>query len=180
MTTPEDGWVAVGQLHGPFGVKGWVRVLPFTDPVERILAFPDWWIGTESQVAATPGANGLKKIPVLSGQKHTRGVVVQLQGVQTPEAAQVLSGLEVWVPRAALPEPEEDSHYWADLVGLQVVETTGNPLGVVAYLFATGANDVLVVQEPDGEERLLPFTREVIQTVDLEARTITVSLLPGM
>lgn len=180
MTDKEQEWVAIGRLQGPFGVKGWVRATSFADPPEHILEFSDWWIGEDRQSTGQSGGDELKKVTLLSGQKHTKGVVVSLQGVETPEAAQLLSGLDIWVPRAWLPEPEEDTHYWADMVGSQVIESDGRVLGVVAYLFGTGANDVLVVQEPNGEERLLPFTREVVQAVDAEARTITVSLMPGM
>lgn len=180
MTDTEEEWVAVGRLHGPFGVKGWVRATSFSDPPEHILAFSDWWIGEERQITHASGGDALRKFRLLSGQKHTKGVVASLRGVETPEAAQRLSGLDIWVPRAWLPEPEEDTHYWTDMIGSQVVESSGQVLGVVAYLFATGANDVLVVREPNGEERLLPFTREVVQSVDVETRTITVSLMPGM
>ena len=180
MAGKSTDWVSVGRLQGPFGVKGWVRVLSLTDPPERILTFAGWWLGAGCPTAARPNADGLRRVKLLAGQRHTRGVVAQLQGVETPEAAQALSGLEAWVARAALPEPEEDEHYWADMIGARVVESDGRELGVVAYLFATGANDVLVVQTPDGKERLLPFTREVVQTVDVAAQVITVSLMSGM
>ncbi len=176
----ETEWVAVGRLQGPFGVKGWVRILSFTDPPEHILTFSNWWLGGGRQAVAHPATGDLEKVVFLSGQRHARGVVVQLQGVETPEAAQALSGLDVWVPRTDLPEPEEDMHYWADMIGSQVIENNGRLLGVVDHLFATGANDVLVIREPDGKERLLPFTREVIQTVDTATRTITVCLMSGM
>ncbi|MBF0461194.1 MAG: 16S rRNA processing protein RimM [Magnetococcales bacterium] len=180
MTENNADWVSVGRLQGPFGVKGWVRVLSSTDPPERILTFADWWLGEGRPTATRANVDGLRKVKLLSGQRHTRGVVVHLEGVDTPDAAQLLSGLDAWVARASLPEPAEGEHYWADMIGARVVEADGRELGVVAYLFATGANDVLVVQEPDGEERLLPFTREVVQTVDVATQTITVCLMSGM
>ncbi|MEO5364018.1 MAG: ribosome maturation factor RimM [Magnetococcus sp. DMHC-8] len=180
MADAATGWVSVGRLQGPFGVKGWVRVLSFTEPPERLLTYTDWWVGGEGRGEAQPADGQLRQVTLLSSQQHARGVVVLLQGVETPEMARAWSGLTVWVPRAALPEPEEDAHYWADLVGAQVVEVDGRVLGVVSHLFATGANDVLVVQEPDGGERLLPFIREVVQAVDVATRTITVCLMPGM
>ncbi|MBF0160696.1 MAG: 16S rRNA processing protein RimM [Magnetococcales bacterium] len=179
MVSKEQGWVAVGRLQGAFGVKGWARILSFTDPPERILTFPTWWLGRHLPVGHPPGVGFTEVVP-LSGQKHGRGVVALLRGVENPEAAQALSGSDVWIPRENLPEPEEGAHYWADMVGMQVVTQEGERLGTVAYLFATGANDVLVVQEADGGERLLPFTREVVRNVDRNSQTMTVSLMPGM
>ncbi|MBF0400546.1 MAG: 16S rRNA processing protein RimM [Magnetococcales bacterium] len=180
MTGKAEEWVGIGRLHGPFGIKGWVRATSFADPPEHILAFSNWWIGEERQLPRQSGDNDLTKFKLLSGKPHTRGVVAALQGIETPEAAQALSGLDIWVPRSLLPEPEQDTHYWADMVGSQVVEKDGRLLGVVDYLFSTGANDVLVVRQPDGGERLLPFIRDVVLTVNVESRTITVCLMPGM
>lgn len=179
-------WVAIGQIQGPFGVKGWVRVLSFMEPYERILAFSEWWLGKDEPILEPDEAHAHdatrthKKVRIVSGKKHQRGVVAHLHGMATPEQAQTIHGLNMWVPRAQLPEPEEAAHYWVDMVGLQVVTDDGKTLGVVARLFATGANDVLVVHAPDGEERLLPFTEEVIQKVDTATQTITVCLMPGM
>ncbi|MEO5340220.1 MAG: ribosome maturation factor RimM [Magnetococcus sp. MYC-9] len=178
MTNNATDWVAVGRLQGAFGVKGWVRITTFTDPPEHILSFADWWLGEESAIHS--GAAIPQKVDRLAGRKHARGVVAHLHGVENPEAAQRLSGLDLWVPRSHLPDPEEGEHYWTDMIGAQVVTTEGEPLGVVDHLFATGANDVLVVREADGGERLLPFTREVVQTVDRHDRVITVCLMSGM
>lgn len=181
----EDEWVAVGQLKAPFGVKGWLRVFSYTEPYERILTFPHWWLGDERQAyqrdeSQRDGGGGYKQVTPLSGQRHKRGVIVQLQGVDNPDIACLYTGFTVWIPRGYLDEPEEGVHYWTDLVGVQVVTSEGEALGIVESLFATGANDVLVVREPDGGERLLPFTQDVVLSVDISTQTITVSLLPGM
>ena len=178
--TGDHDWIAIGQLQGSFGVKGWVRVISFTDPYEHILDFSEWWIAKSGSGTSHGEPSASKKFTLLSGQKHRQGIVAQLQGVHSLEEAQTLSGQDVWVPRGLLPEPDDGTHYWADMVGLMVVTTEGVFLGNVSYLFATGANDVLVVHAPDGEEKLLPFTHEVVQNVDISARTITVSLMPGM
>lgn len=173
-------WVTVGQLRGSFGVKGWVHISSFTKPQERILEFSAWWLGEDTQDSRHGSHSNLRKVECLSGKKHQRGVVARLQGVDSLEMARELSGLVVCVPRHQLPEPEEGAHYWADMLGLQVVTKNGKVLGIVEQLFATGANDVLVVREQDGGERLLPFTHEVIQDVNTSTRTITVCLMPGM
>jgi len=77
------------------------------------------------------------------------------------------------VPRAALPAPAPGEFYWADLVGLEVVNAAGEALGRVQGVFSTGANDVLRVGAGKGE-RLLPFVAAVVKKVDLAARRIEV------
>jgi len=176
-----DRWVAIGQLQGTFGVKGWMRVWSFTEPREQILAFSEWWIGENRLILQyNDPCCDYEKFKLVSGRKHRRGVVARLQDVVSPERVKELSGLIIYVPRHQLPEQEKETHYWTDMAGLQVVTGDGHILGVVASLFATGANDVLVVRESNGGERLLPFTHEVVQNVDLSAQTITVCLMSGM
>jgi 16S rRNA processing protein RimM len=103
---------------------------------------------------------------------HGAAVVAQLLGCEDRDAATALRGNEVAVLRAALPATEENEFYWTDLFGLKVVNVLGQDLGVVARIFETGANDVLVVQ---GErERLIPFVAAVIQKVDLASGIIRV------
>ena len=178
--TGDHDWVAIGRLQGSFGVKGWVRITSFTEPGERILDFSEWWIAKSGSGVSHGQPSETKKFAILSGQKHRQGIIAQLRGVNSLEEAQRLSGQDVWVPRELLPEPDDGEHYWADMVGLMVVTTEGVLLGNVSHLFATGANDVLVVQGSNGEEKLLPFIHEVVQNVDISAQKITVRLMPGM
>ncbi|MGL6250402.1 MAG: ribosome maturation factor RimM, partial [Billgrantia desiderata] len=108
-------------------------------------------------------------------------------GVDSREAAERVAGAEILLPKAELPQLEGDEYYWHQLEGLTVVTREGVVLGRVAYLFETGANDVMVVKgDPQGEppaiddrERLLPFLPdEVIVAVDLAGGTMTVDWDP--
>ena len=103
-------------------------------------------------------------------------IAATLKGkTKTQRAA--LIGTEIAVRREELPPPEPGTYYWADLEGLTVVNLDGAVLGTVSHLFETGANDVLVVV--DGErERLIPYTREAVKQVDLQARMIRVDWDP--
>jgi 16S rRNA processing protein RimM len=93
-------------------------------------------------------------------------------GCNDRDSAAGFRGREVAVSRSEFPQAAENEFYWADLVGLSVVNTAGEDLGVVARVFETGANDVLVVE--GDRERLIPFIEAVIQQVDLAGRTIRV------
>lgn len=165
-------WVAIGRVLGPFGVRGGVRVKSWLENPEAVLTFPTWWLGREPPPQ--------RSCALRSGRVHTKGITAFLEGIESPETAKALSGQDVWVPRTAMPALAETEAYWFDLPGLRVVTLAGEDLGSVQHLFATGANDVIVVQGSDGGERLIPFIPEVVLEVDTQKGVITVSLLPGM
>jgi 16S rRNA processing protein RimM len=172
MTESESlGWVAVGRLLGAHGVRGELKVHSITEEKGRLLDFPEWSLG--------PEGGPYQKYSLISGRANTKGLVVRLDGVDDRDAAQALSGTEIWVLRSQLPELDEDQFYWTDLVGLLVVTEDGEELGLVQHLFATGANDVMVVNSSE-EERLIPFISEVVLSVDTTAKRVTVRLMSGM
>lgn len=158
--------VVLGRIAGLYGVRGWVRVYSETEPRQGILNYSPWLIG--------PGETVWR---VLEGRLHGKGVVARLEGCDDRDQAARLLGLEISVWREQLPPPAPDEFYWIDLEGLAVVTQRGDELGQVARLFATGANDVLVVA---GErERLIPFVWErVILEVDFAQRLIRVDWDP--
>ena len=149
--------VVLGRIVGLFGVRGWVKVHSYTEPREAVLDYPDWLLGREGD---------WQRFGLLEGRQHGKGIVVRLKGIEDRDDAAALLGSDIGVDRDALPEAEEGHYYWADLEGLTVVRKDGTELGKVAYLMATGANDVLVVDGP--VERLIPFVPgTVIRDVDL-------------
>ena len=153
----------MGRIIAPFGVKGWVRVQPNTAAIRNLLAYGTWWVG---------GDDDWQERGVAEAKVQGRAVVARLTGCEDRDAAALLRGKTVAVPRAALPAAGSGEYYWADLIGLAVVNTGSQELGRIAGLMQTGANDVLVVQ---GErERLIPFIATVIREVDPEAGVVRV------
>ena len=159
--------IVLGKISAPFGVRGWSKVTSFTEPPEGILEYKIW------SVVKNGSARTLK---VLQGKPHGKFMVARFEGIEDRDAAALLTHSEVQVQRDQLPE-SDDGHYWADLIGLDVVTKDGVKLGTVESLMETGANDVLVVK---GEsERLVPWIEdEVIVKVDLDGRIITVDWDP--
>lgn len=152
--------LVLGRIAGVYGVRGWVRIYSDTEPRENILTYTPWFVaGVARQVA--------------EGRVHGKGLVARLAGCDDRDQAAALVGQEIAIRRDQLPPPQPDEFYWADLEGLAVRNLADQDLGTVDHLFATGANDVLVLR---GErERLLPFVwGQVIHTVDFEARLIRV------
>lgn len=156
----------MGRISAPFGVKGWVRVQPFTETVDGLKPYATWWLNS---------ASGWQEVKVQALEAHTADVVAKLAGCEDRDAAAALKGTVVAVSRAEFPPAQQGEYYWADLVGLRVKNSEGLELGVVTSMLETGANDVMVVRLGlEGEERLIPFIADVVKRVDLTARLIEV------
>ncbi len=156
--------IVVGKVAGAYGVRGWLKIFPFTELKENILDFSHWYV--EKHL----GGNAAK---VGQGKVHGKFVVVPLEGVDSREQAEAMKGSLVKVDKEALKVLAKDEYYWADLIGLTVQNLSDVQFGKVEGLMETGANDVLVVK---GErERLVPFILEqVIKSVDLDNKLIVV------
>ena len=157
----------MGYISGAFGIKGWVKVQPLTEAPENLLDYASWWVG---------GDSGWTAYPVEEAETHVAAVAAKLGGCDDRDDAARMRGLQVAVPRSEFPEAGKNEFYWADLIGLRVVNVQGEELGTVSRVFETGANDVVVVNGPDesARERLIPFIEEVVKEVDLPGRTMRV------
>ena len=156
----------MGRIFGSWGVRGGVRVDPYSENPETLAGFKTWLVGHEGE---------WKEFNVLEARLHTTQIVAQLAGVDDRDAALRLKGSEVAGPRDSLPSPEDGSYYWSDLVGLAVVNAAGEVLGEVKEMFSNGAQDIMDVTASDvagDEKRLVPWT--AVRSVDLEARRIEV------
>jgi len=113
--------------------------------------------------------------PVEVGRWQTRGdrLMLQLAGIETPADARALTGLELWVPREALPDTDDDEHYVRDLLGMKVIDQVRGELGHIAQVFPAGTADVWVVRGAGGEH-MIPAVRDFVLSVDEEARVVTV------
>ncbi|MGY0504611.1 ribosome maturation factor RimM [Luteimonas sp. e5] len=168
-SSPSEKRILVGTIMGAFGVRGEVKIRSHTQPEERLFHYRPWiMVGAAGERVLEAGAQG---------RRMAKGVVARLPGVEDRDAAQALLGTDIFVPRSALPPPAAGEYYWVDLQGLRVETVDGVALGVVAEVFATGANDVLTVH---GErERMIPFLQpQVVTRVDLEAGLIVVDWDP--
>ena len=158
----------MGRITVPFGVKGWVKIHPYTETPASLLEYPTWWIGNDPE---------WETIQVEKAEVHGASIAAKLAGCEDRDAAALLRGRGIAIPREAFPAAGENEFYWADLIGLDVVNEQDESFGKVAEVFKTGANDVLVVRGRDGEadkERLIPFLESVVKKVDLQGRVIRV------
>ncbi len=158
--------VVLGRLADPYGIQGWLRLHPYGDDPLAWAEIPVWWVGRDGEPWRECKLKGLKA--------HGDGVVVLLDGIADRTAAEAMKGFLVGAPREALPKTDEDEFYWADLVGLDVINTAGERLGKVVGLIETGANAVMRVVSDDNVERLLPFVSAVVLAVEKTAGQIRV------
>ncbi|AUH32496.1 ribosome maturation factor RimM [Paracoccus tegillarcae] len=157
----DAGRICVGAIAGAFGIRGEVRLKSFTADPQDIASYGP--LVTE---------DGKRSFAIKLTRPVTGGLGARLPGVDTREQAEALKGTTLWAPRDALPNLPDDEFYHADLIGLEVVDTGGRVLGQVRAIYDHGAGDILEVAGP--KVLLLPFTREVVPTVDLTVRRIVV------
>jgi len=139
-------------------------VYSYTQPREAILDYERWFLKQDGK---------WRGVVVAEGQKHGKGVIIRLEGVDDRDQAALLIDCDIAIEREGLPDTGDGSFYWADLEGLQIMHCDGTEMGRVAYLLETGSNDVLVTT--GDPERLIPFIMgKVILDVDLAAGVITV------
>ena len=162
----EPRLVPIGRIVGVFGVKGWVKVFSDTEPPDNILSYAPWYVLHNGQWHA---------YAVAETQSHGKGFVARLEGCNDRDHAMEFVGCDIAVERSQLPALPPGEHYWIDLMGQSVVNQQGIHLGLVSHIFATGANDVLVVKDSQGKETWIPYVPDYyILKVDTATKTITV------
>ena len=175
---PADA-IEVGRVADAWGIKGWFKVLPFSAEPEALLASKQWFLLPAERGAKT--FTGVNRLAIAESRTHADTLVASAHGVVDRNGAEALRGARIFISRASFPTAATDEYYWVDLIGLDVVNREGVPLGAVKELLSTGAQTVLVLnQTMDGTvvERMIPFVAVYIDQVDLAARQIKVDWQP--
>jgi len=171
INTDSAGYVRVGRIGRPHGLNGSV-VASLDQPESTTLK--------AARQIVLEHDDGWRVYTIRTVQKlGHRGVRLTLDGVETCEAAEGLRGRAVLVAERDLPTPQTNEFYDFRAIGCAVVTTDGRRLGTVAEIFATGANDVMIVRE-GAREVLIPVIADVVKQLDFTARQITIEALPGL
>jgi 16S rRNA processing protein RimM len=171
--SPAGEMLVVGKITGCYGIKGWVKIQPFTEQPENFVSLGAWHLNRHGVI------QGIEFDAI---RAQGRGLVAHIPGVDDRNLAESYKGTEIVIEAAALPKLPEGDYYWRELQGLQVwCHQAGEKLllGIVDYLIETGANDVLVVKACDGSidkrERLIPYLPgDTVKRVDLGEAVIEV------
>ena len=163
-TPSVEDLIVLGKITSVHGVRGEVKIYSFTDPIDNLLGYPAWTLKRDGEV---------KQVELVSGRLQGKILVAKLKGLDDREVARTFAGFDICVPRALLPDLDDGEYYWHQLEGLKVIDLQGQLLGRIDHLLETGANDVMVVKpcpgSLDDRERLLPYTEQCVQKVDLAA-----------
>jgi 16S rRNA processing protein RimM len=167
---PPVRWVAVGRITRAHGVRGEVRVLPLTDVEERF-APPSRLFAGESEE---------RPLTVAASRPDRGRLLVRFQEIPDRTAAEALAGSYLFVPATASPRLPEGEFWPHELIGAEVLTESGRSLGTLREVVHTNANDVWVARDDDGTESLVPALRDVIVSVDTDARRVVVREIPGL
>ena len=160
--------VVVAEITGAFGVRGEVKVRPFTEEPEACLSYGPL-LGADGRVVLTPE----------SSRPVKGALAVRAPEVATREEAQGLNGTLLHVPRDVLPEPDEDEFYFGDLEGLDVKSVDGRRIGKVVAVHSFGAGDVLEIKPKQGASFFHPFTKAAVPKVDVAGGRVVVEIVEG-
>jgi len=163
----------MGRVIGPYGVQGWIKARTFTAAPNGLLAYRAWWLATSD--------DRWREFTVLEARVHADAMVARLEGLNRREEAAPWRGASIGVPRVSLPALAAGEVYWADLVGLSVINRSGVALGRVGSVMETGAHPVLRVTaggRGDDGERLIPLAPAYVDAIDVAGGRIVVDWQP--
>ena len=161
----------VGQIVNTFGIKGEVKVTPFTDDINRFDDLKKVYVKTRKDD---------KLYKVENVRYHKNMVLLKFEGVENPEQAELLKNAYLEIDREDAIPLQKGQYFIVDLIGLDVYTDEGKLLGKVDDIYNTGANDIYVIKDELGKQVLLPGIKEVIKEVDLDNEKIIVHLIPGL
>ena len=161
----------IGQIVNTHWIKVEIKVTPFTNDITRFDDLEEVYVKSKKK----------SKLYKVEGVRyHKNMVLIKLEGINTPEQADLLRNAYLEVDREHAVPLEEGTYYIVDLIGLEVYTEEGKLLGKVDDIYNTGANDIYVIKDELGKQVLLPGIKDVIKNVDLEGGKITVHLIPGL
>lgn len=164
-------FLEIGQIVNTFGVKGMVKVVPFTDNVERFEQLKSVFLEKN---------NKIEEKEVEETKYHKNMILVRFKNIETIEEAEKYVNAYLKVDRENAIKLEDDEYFIADLLGSQVYTDENELLGKLEDIYNTGSNDIYVIKDEKGKQILLPAIADVIKNIDVENQKIIVHILEGL
>ena len=158
-----EKYLELGQIVNTFGIRGQVKVKPFTDDIKKFDTFKEIFVEKKNQLQSFQ----IEKVNYSKGM-----VILKLKGIETPEQAETLRNCYIKMDRKNAKKLPEGTYYIAD--------DEEELLGKVDYIYNTGSSDIYVVKNDEGKEILLPAIKDVLKQVDLENKKIIVHIIEGL
>ena len=161
----------IGQIVNTYGIKGFLKVVPYTDDITRFEKLNNIYIQTKKS---------LETVTIEEVKYAKNLVLLKIKGIDNINDAEIYKNCYIKIDRIDAVELPEDSYFIIDLIGIKVYTDEGEALGDVIDVFPTGANDVYVVKNELGKQVLLPAIGDVIKNVDIQNKKMIVHLIEGL
>lgn len=164
-------YIEIGQIVNTNGLKGVVKVNPFTDDISKFEDLKYVYIQLKSE---------LKKVKIEQVRYNKNQVLIKLEGIDSIEEAEKYRNFYLKTEKESQEDLGEDTYYIVDLIGIDVYSDKNEYLGKIEDVFPTGSNDVYVVKDNLGKQILIPAIADVVKEVDLKNKKMIINLIPGL
>ena len=164
-------YIEIGQIVNTNGLKGVVKVNPFTDDISKFEELKYVYIQLKSE---------LKKVKIEQVRYNKNQVLIKLEGIDSIEEAEKYRNFYLKTEKESQEDLGEDTYYIVDLIGIDVYSDKNEYLGKIEDVFPTGSNDVYVVKDNLGKQILIPAIADVVKEVDLKNKKMIINLIPGL
>ncbi len=161
----------IGQIVNYYGIKGFLKVIPFTDDIKRFDNLKTVYIEKNKK---------LVEMQIEEVRYHNQLVLLKLKGLDDINDTIQYKNCYIKIDRKDAVELQENSYFIVDLIGMEVYTEEQKLLGVIVDVFPTGSNDVYVVKDKMGKQILLPAIKDVVKDVQVENKKIIVHLIEGL
>ena len=166
-----ENFLEIGQIVNSYGLKGQMKVVPFTDNIKRFSKLKTIYIEIEKQ---------LKEFKIQEVKYHKNNILIKLENIDDINDAEKYKNCYIKIDRKDAVKLPEDTYFIVDLIGIEVFTEENILLGKIVDVFPTGSNDVYVVKDELGKQILLPAINEVIKNVDITNKKMIVNLIKGL
>ena len=164
-------YIEIGQIVNTNGLKGVVKVNPFTDDISKFEELKYIYIQLKSE---------LKKVKIEQVRYNKNQVLLKLEGIDSIEEAEKYRNFYLKIEKKSQEELGEDTYYIVDLIGINVYSENDEYLGTIEDVFPTGSSDVYVVKDNLGKQILVPAIAEVVKEVELKNKKMVIKIIPGL
>lgn len=161
----------IGQIVNTYGIKGYLKVVPYTDDITRFEQLKTIYVETKKE---------LKECTIEDVKYSKNLVLLKLKEIDDINVAEGYKNCYLKIDREKAVELPEDTYFIVDLIGIEVYSDENKALGKIVDVFPTGSNDVYVVKDELGKQILLPAIGEVIKEVDITNKKMMVHLIAGL
>lgn len=164
-------YLEIGQIVNTHGLKGHLKVVPFTDDINRFKDLKNIYINFKNELIECT----IQEVKFIKNL-----VMLKLENIDDINDAEKYKGCYLKINRKDAKKLDKNTYFIADLIGLDVYDMQNNKIGILDDIFPTGSNDVYVVNLEDGKQILLPAISKVIKEIDIEQRKIIVDISQGV